>query len=66
MSKNDSSKKQAVDRTQAIVKWAGNEAAATGVSAAMVAAGVATVIPGAIAVRKTCPSATKFWHLLRI
>lgn len=34
------------------MKWAGNEAAATGVSAAMVAVGVATVIPGAIAVRK--------------
>eukprot|EP00903_Cladosiphon_okamuranus_P012979 g12113.t1 len=50
LSKKKSSKKQAVDRSQAVVKWAGNEAAATGVSAAMVAVGVATVIPGAIAV----------------
>lgn len=52
LSKKKSSKQQAADRSQAIVKWAGNEAAATGVSAAMVAVGVATVIPGAIAVRE--------------
>lgn len=50
LTKNKSSKKQAVDRSQALVKWAGGEAAATGVSAAMVAVGITTLVVPAVAV----------------
>lgn len=46
------SKKKAVDRSQAIVKWAGGEAASTGVSAAMVAAGITTLVAPTVAVRE--------------
>lgn len=51
LSTNKSSTKQAVDRSQAVVKWAGGEAAATGVTAAMAAVGITTVIAPAVAVR---------------
>ncbi|CAM9956177.1 unnamed protein product [Ectocarpus fasciculatus] len=44
------SKKKALDRSQAIVKWAGGEAASTGVSAAMVAAGITTLVAPTVAV----------------
>ncbi|CBJ49066.1 hypothetical protein Esi_0125_0081 [Ectocarpus siliculosus] len=44
------SKKKAVDRSQAIVKWAGGEAASTGVSAVMVAAGITTLVAPTVAV----------------
>ncbi|CAM9282493.1 unnamed protein product [Hapterophycus canaliculatus] len=43
-------KKQAMDKSQALVKWAGGEAAATGVSAAMVAVGITTLVAPAVAV----------------
>ena len=52
LSTNKSSTKQAVDRSQAVVKWAGGEAAATGVTAAMAAVGITTVIAPAVAVRQ--------------
>lgn len=50
--KKKGSKKKAVDRSQAIVKWAGGEAASTGVSAAMVAAGITTLVAPTVAVRE--------------
>jgi len=52
LSTNKSSTKQAADRSQAVVKWAGGEAAATGVTAAMAAVGITTVIAPAVAVRE--------------